>query len=64
MLAVKQHRSFVMKLLTQSLAKDLFKSFSVTLDLDDVERNGGYTRIAKIGPRRGDGAPMVIIELV
>lgn len=29
-----------------------------------VERNGGYTRILKIGPRRGDGAPMVFLELV
>ncbi len=27
-------------------------------------RNGGYTRIMKKGYRRGDGAPMVILELV
>lgn len=29
-----------------------------------AERNGGYTRILKVGPRRGDGASMVILELV
>lgn len=36
---------------------------------DDVagkyqDRNGGYTRIVKIGPRRGDGSEMAVLELV
>jgi large subunit ribosomal protein L17 len=29
-----------------------------------AERNGGYTRILKIGQRQGDGAPMALIELI
>ncbi|BDH63636.1 50S ribosomal protein L17 [Ureibacillus massiliensis 4400831 = CIP 108448 = CCUG 49529] len=44
-------------------------SFALQKLFDDVapryaDRQGGYTRILKVGPRRGDGAPVVVIELV
>ena len=43
--------------------------FALQKLFDDIapryaERQGGYTRILKVGPRRGDGAPIVVIELV
>ena len=29
-----------------------------------AERPGGYTRLVRLGPRKGDGAPLVLLELV
>ena len=36
----------------------------VEIGPDMAERNGGYTRITKVAPRKGDNAPMAVIELV
>lgn len=51
------------------ILKDIGDTEVVTKLFDEVaprykERPGGYTRIVRIGPRRGDGAEMAIIELV
>jgi large subunit ribosomal protein L17 len=47
-------------MLDETVVKNLFDEIAPKY----TERNGGYTRIMKTGPRRGDGAPMVILELV
>ena len=44
----------------EEVVKNLFDNIAPKY----AERNGGYTRIYKIGPRRGDGAEVVILELV
>jgi len=43
---------------------DGVKKLFDTLGPRYADRDGGYTRILKLGPRRGDGAPLVIMELV
>jgi large subunit ribosomal protein L17 len=75
----KRLRPFAEQLITKAKRGDLAarrRVLTVVRDKDVVytlfdqiaprfaTRNGGYTRIVKKGPRKGDAAPMAIIELV
>ena len=75
----KELRRWVDRLITQAKADDLAARRRVAREIsqDDVadrlfsnlmprlrDRTGGYTRIIHKGPRLGDAAPMVVIELV
>ena len=75
----KELRSYYEKLITKAAAGDFNAHRAVFAMLQDKEatnklvteiapeykeRNGGYTRIIKTRTRRGDAAPMAIIELV
>ena len=53
----RQVLSYVTK---EGVAKKVFDEIAPKY----ADKNGGYTRIVKIGPRRGDAAEMAILELV
>jgi len=72
-------RPFAEKLITKAKKGDLHNRREVLKTIRDksvvhtlfteiaptfAERPGGYTRITKLGPRKGDNAPMAVIELV
>jgi large subunit ribosomal protein L17 len=75
----KQLRPFAERLITKAKKGDVHNRRLVLSTIEDrdvvhklfaeiaprfADRNGGYTRILKLGPRNGDGAPMALIELV
>ena len=75
----KETRSIAEKMITLAKRGDLHASRQVLAFVTEeavvqnlfdniapkyAERNGGYTRMYKVGPRRGDGAEVVILELV
>ncbi len=75
----KEIRHLAEHLITVAKRGDLHARRIVAAELDEPEtvkklfaeiapryaaRPGGYTRIVKIGPRRGDAAPIAVIELV
>lgn len=75
----KALRPYAERLITKARRGDLAARRDVLKDITDrdvvarlfheigprfEDRKGGYTRILKLGPRKGDGAPMARIELV
>jgi large subunit ribosomal protein L17 len=57
---VAARRRVVAKLGNRQMIKRLFDEIAPRF----ANRNGGYTRVVKLGPRLGDSAEMVILELI
>ena len=54
------YRAALAYITKEDVANKLFKEIGPKY----ADRNGGYTRVVKIGPRRGDAAEMAIVQLV
>ena len=58
---IASRRLAIAKVGDKELVREVFEKAAQGMWAD---RNGGYTRIMKLGPRKGDGAEIVIMELV
>ena len=63
-LAKKNNLASYRQVLSYITKEDVGKELGDVMGPKYDDRNGGYTRVVKIGPRRGDAAEMAIIQLV
>ena len=63
-LAKKNNLAAYRQVLAYVTKEDVAKKLFDQIGHKYADRNGGYTRVLKLGPRRGDAAEMAIIQLV